>query len=352
MQVFERRNYLQKQQLIKMIAFFGTMLAGIAALLLIKNLLLSFVLAIIISYLVSPLISYLEVTGLSRIIAILLVYCFFTTLSGVLIALTTPFLISQLATLKSQLPQYVEGTVNLFNQTAKNFYSATSGIVDINLSERIRSVMTSQSSILVEVLPSALSSSASVLFLSPLIGFFILKDGRQFARAILTIVPNNIFELVLSLQHEISDQIAQYLRARLFESLIVGLVCLIGFLVIDVQFAILLAVFAAIANLIPYVGPIFGALPGVILVLVNGGSNMALLLVLAVYALAQLIDNLFIIPLLVARVVNLHPVTVILVVLVGAQVLGVLGMFISIPVASAVKVTFRNVYTHLTNNAA
>lgn len=352
MEAPERKNYLRRQHIIKTIAFFGTLITGLVALLLIKNLLLSFVLAIIISYLISPVISYLEGAGLTRIIAILLVYCFFSTLMGLMIALVAPLLMAQLATLKTQLPIYVDGTVKLFNHTTKALESHTGGIMQINFSERLHDLLTNQSSALVEILPSILSSSASVLFLSPLLGFFILKDGRQFARAILHLVPNNIFELMLSLQHEISGQIAQYLRARLLESIIVGVVCLIGFLIIGLPFAFLLALFAAIANLIPYVGPLFGAAPGIILALVNGSSNTILALILIIYILAQLVDNLLIIPILVARVVNLHPVTVILAVLLGAQVLGILGMFISIPVASAIKVTFRNVYNHLTDHTA
>lgn len=352
MEVPERKAYLRRQRFIKTAVFFSAMLAGLIALLLIHNLLLSFVLALIISYLISPLISYLEGAGISRLIAILLVYCFFTTLAGVAIAILTPFLIAQVATLKGQMPAYVDGTVKLFEHTARTLEALTSGVMQINLSEKLHDFLTDQSTYLITILPGALSSSASVLFLSPLLGFFLLKDGRQFTRAVLQLVPNNIFELMLSLQYEISGQIAQYLRARLLESIIVGIVCLIGFLVLGLPFAFLLALFAAIANLIPYVGPLFGAAPGVIFALVNDSSNTTITLILLIYILAQLVDNLLIIPLVVARVVNLHPVTVILVVLLGAQVLGILGMFISIPVASAIKVTFRNVYSHLTDNTA
>ncbi len=352
MEAPERKSYLRRQLWIKMVAFIGTIIAGLAALLLIKNLLLSFVVAVIISYLLSPLISYLEGTGLSRIIAILLVYCFIITLTGIFVAIATPFLIEQLTAFREQLPQYVDGTVKLFERTAHALQTFSGGIVQVDIGEKLRLFLTDQSATIVQVLPSAVSSSAAVLFLSPLLGFFLLKDGRQFARAILKLVPNNIFELTLSLQHEISEQIAHYLRARLLESLIVGFVCWIGFLVLDVPFAFLLAAFAAIANLIPYVGPLFGAAPGLILGFVNQMPSMAILLILLIYVLAQIIDNLLVIPLVVARVVNLHPVTVILVVLLGAQVLGILGMFISIPVASAIKVTFRNVYSHLTDHSA
>jgi putative permease len=254
-----------------------------------------------------------------------------------------------MASLKGRLPEYVDGTVKLFDHTLKTIDAYSGGLINFDPSDRIRAWLTTQSAVLVEGLPSILSSSASVMFLSPLIGFFLLKDGQQFSRELLKLVPNNIFELSLNLQHQISQQIAFYIRARLFESIIVGAVCMVGFWIIGAPYAVLLAVFAAVANLIPYVGPLFGAAPGIILALINHSSGIMMVLIVLVYVIAQLIDNFLIIPLVVARIVNLHPLTVILVVLLGAQLMGILGMLISIPVASTLKVTFRSVYNHLTD---
>lgn len=349
MEAIDRQKRLRHQHWIKMFTFLGLLIAGFTALLAIENLLVSFVIAVMISYLVSPLVDYLEGAGVSRIVSILIVYCFFSTLTGLLLWTLTPFMISQLTSLNLRLPEYVEGTVRLFTKTSDLLSVHSGGMIELDLSDRVRGWLETQSQLLVVGLPSAVSSSASVLFLSPLLGFFILKDGRHFARQILTLVPNNIFELMLNLQHQISQQIAFYIRARLLESLIVGIVCLMGFWIIGFPYAILLAFFAAIANLIPYVGPLFGAAPGIVLALINHSSNLTLALVVLVYLIAQLIDNLVVIPFVVARIVNLHPITVILVVLMGAQILGILGMLISIPVASTLKVTFISIYNHLTD---
>ena len=187
------------------------------------------------------------------------------------------------------------------------------------------------------------------MFLSPFIGFFLIKDGRSFARSLLNIVPNSIFEMALNLQYQINDQIAHYLRARILEAAIVGLVVLAGLMAIGFPYATVLAIFAGVTNLIPYIGPIVGAVPAVIIALINQESQFLLFVVVAVYAVAQLIDMFILIPLVVAKIVDLHPVTVILAVIIGAQLLGVLGMLISIPVFSAIKVTFVSVYKHLTD---
>lgn len=349
METLERSRRLKRIHWFKMFSFLAILVASFAALLLIENLLVSFVIAIVISFFVSPLVSHLEGTGISRTLSILTVFTFFSVITGLIIWSITPFLLSQMASLKVSLPLYVDGTVKLFDHTIKTIDSYSGGLINFEISDRIRNWLTAQSTVLVEGLPSILSSSASVLFLSPLIGFFILKDGHQFSRELLKLVPNNIFELTLNLQHQIGQQIAFYIRARLFESIIVGLVCMLGFWIIGTPYAVLLAVFAGLANLIPYVGPLFGAAPGIIFALINQFSGLSLLLVIMVYIIAQLIDNFLLIPLVVARIVNLHPLTVILVVLLGAQLMGILGMLISIPVASTLKVTFRSIYDHLTD---
>jgi putative permease len=113
------------------------------------------------------------------------------------------------------------------------------------------------------------------------------------------------------------------------------------------EYALLLAVFAGLSNLIPYIGPVVGAIPAVLIVLVNSVPGLEFLIVIAVYIVAQLIDNFFIIPLVVVKIVNLHPVTVAIVIIIGAQIGGILGMIISIPVACILKLTITTNYSHL-----
>ena len=160
-------------------------------------------------------------------------------------------------------------------------------------------------------------------------------------------MPNHIFELTLNLYYQINSQVGQFVRARFLEALIVAVVVWIGLWILDFPFAILLALFAGVTNLIPYIGPIIGAIPAILIAIINGETTFTLLVVCGIYGLAQVIDMFFIIPLVVAKLVNLHPVTVVVAMIVGAQVLGILGMIISIPVASALKVTFTNIYQHL-----
>lgn len=138
-----------------------------------------------------------------------------------------------------------------------------------------------------------------------------------------------------------------FIRARFLEAGIVGLIIWVGLWLTHFPYAALLALFAAFTNLIPYFGPIIGVVPAIVISLINGSSPFDLFLVSLPYLIAQVVDIFVIIPLVVAKIVDLHPITVVVSFIVGAQLLGVLGMIIAIPIASALKVTLYTFYRHL-----
>ena len=194
-----------------------------------------------------------------------------------------------------------------------------------------------------------ITNSFSVFLLCPFLAFFMVKDSHNLYRSFLSLVPNHVFETTLSLTHQISLQIGQFIRARILEAFIVGLITGIGLQFLSFPFALLLGLFAGLMNLVPYLGPVIGCIPALLVGIVNGMPLFDLSIVLSVYVIAQLIDNTILIPILVARMMKLHPVTVIVVVIAGAQFLGILGMIISIPVANAIQVAYHAVYQHIIN---
>lgn len=349
MQSTDTYKHLAWQNRIKMMFFFGILISLGFVIFAIKGLLLSVVIAMIISYLLSPMVAKLETKGLSRFASTSIVFFSFTLLLVGLGIAISPFLARQISSLQGEIPKYIDGSIVLVQRWQATIHSFSNGMIDLKTSYDFRSWIEGQSKILLLNLPQYLSSSASVLFLSPFIGFFLIKDGRSFARGLLEIVPNSIFEMTLNLQYQINDQIAHYLRARIFEAAIVGLVVFLGLVSIGFPYASVLSIFAGVTNLIPYIGPIVGAIPAIVIAVVNHDSQIIPIIVISIYAVAQLIDMFILIPLLVAKIVDLHPITVIVAVIIGAQLLGVLGMLISIPIFSAIKVTSITVYRHLTD---
>lgn len=324
-------------------------LSALTILLTVDNLFVSFVLAFVISYTVGPLVNRLERKGLPRVWATTGVFLSL----GLLIALSGVFLFPKmsgtLTALQDESPRYIESLSRFINELESRVRNISGPFSNFNLTEKASSHLTFWTQNFFAHLPTFLKQLVTVMLLAPFLAFFMVKDGRVVFRRTLNMAPNHLFETVLSLQHQINTQVGQFVRARIMEAIIVGVVTTAGLLILKFPYAILLGIFAGVTNLIPYLGPIIGLLPALFFAVVTGLSSLEIFLVILVYLIAQLIDAALLIPLVVAKLVDLHPVTVIVVIIAGAQLMGVLGMIISIPVASTLKVTIGTIYRHLTD---
>ena len=346
------RARLRREQIVKLTAVTLTIGLGLVVLLAVDHMLISFVMAFVVNYLLAPIVDVLERRGVARQTAILIPFL----TSGLLIAFgiyeILPLVTSQASALESRLPNYQVDLMNLVANTETRFKGFFS-LYDMNFSNTINTFIINKTAALSSALPSALSSSLTVMLLTPIFAFFMLQDGRTISRKLLAMVPNSLFETALNLHHQLNDQMGGFIRARFLEAAIVGLVVWVGLQVSGFPYASLLGLFAGITNLIPYVGPVIGAIPAILIALISPDAMVTasmtwnLVIVTSIFFFAQLIDVVFIIPLVVAKIVNLHPVTVIIVIIIGSQIMGILGMVISIPVASACKLIFQACYDHL-----
>ncbi len=341
-----QENRLKRLEIYKLIIFLSIITSGLVILLKVDNMMLSFLLAFVIKYSLSPIINLFERRGISTEKSTLIVFAIAFTAFCILIYWVSPFISAQIKAFQSEVPRYIEGTKSLIFDIESKIEVLINTSIELNLGAQAEGLMISWTKSIFEDLPNFLSKSLTTLLLAPFFAYFLLKDGRSISKWLLDLVPNSFFELVLSLQHQINDQMGQFIRARLLEATIVGVLVWGGLSLIGFPFSHLLAIFAALTNLIPYLGPVIGAIPAIIIALINGVSIFP---VIGVYAFAQLMDMLFIIPLVVAKIVNLHPITVVIAIIIGAQLMGVVGMLVSIPAASVIKVTAHSVYHHLIN---
>ncbi len=336
-----------RERIIKSAAVGGIIVLCALIILKVDNILLSFILAFVISYLLAPVVNAAERTGISRKVAVAGLFLFLTALFATGIYLLLPVVTAQVSALRSELPHFIDGVSKLLITAETRINAILSGVYQLDVSATANRVLSGLSGQMFEDLPRYTSSSLAVLILAPFFAFFMVLDGQAAAKKILELVPNNLFEPALNLKHRMNAQLGGYIRARLLEAGIVCLVVWLGLAVIGFPYAVLLGTFAGLTNLIPYIGPIIGAVPAILMTLVTGASGLTVLAVVAVYTVAQLIDNFVIIPLVVARIVDLHPVVVVIVIIVGAQLAGIIGMIISIPVACILKLTAMAIYEHL-----
>jgi predicted PurR-regulated permease PerM len=200
-------------------------------------------------------------------------------------------------------------------------------------------------------LPSLITSFVLNLILVPFIAYFMVRDGKTLRRKFISLVPNRYFEMSLMMLHRIDGQIGGYLRGRLIECTLVAftqvLAMSIALLFVPQPQILLISGVIGATNLIPYLGPLMGAGFGVMLYLgVNGLPISSVYGLLIATLVAHLVDNIAIAPLVLSHNVDLHPLAVALVLVIGGELLGVLGLLIAIPVAASVKVIVQEVYTN------
>lgn len=338
---------IKRENIWKCAIIIGLILFGLAILIAIDNMLISFLFAFVISYLSEPLISYFERRGVHRIWCISLYFVFSSLLLVVLIAWLSPLIVEQASNLQSEIPKYTEGIAQFVAVLENQILDSLSSVYAFHISSNIEVFVQRWMETFIESVPTFAQSLLTTFLLAPFFAFFLLKDGHALRKQFLAIVPNFLFEVVLNLTHNINTHIGGFIRARLLEALIVGAVVWVGLTIIDFPYAVFLAFFAGLTNLIPYIGPIIGAIPAYMIALINTDVGLIILLVTSVYTIAQLIDVFFIIPFVVARMVDLHPITVVVVIIIGSQMMGILGMIISIPVTKSVKLTITTIYQHL-----
>ncbi len=190
---------------------------------------------------------------------------------------------------------------------------------------------------------SVFTTGVIILFLT----FFLLNSGRQMKKAFIQIVPNRFFEVALVLIQGLDRQLGDYLRSRLIQTIIISIIAAIGYWILGLRFALLIGIIAGLANLIPYIGPFIGAIPAIIVVFLESrfGLGWSLLAVIMLTLVIQIIDNAVITPLIIGKSVELGPVTTIVVVLLGEQLLGLIGLLMAVPIAAMCKLIIEEVWT-------
>ena len=192
----------------------------------------------------------------------------------------------------------------------------------------------------IQLLPSIVPV-AIALVLIPFMTFFLLKDGRRLKKSFIQTLPNRYFEMTISLLHKIDCQLGSYIRGQMLVSLCIGILAITALAILDVPYFLLIGTVAGLANMIPYFGPIVGAIPAVILNVIDKGSLSAALVVIAAFLLIRLIDDTLVSPNILGRSLKIHPLLVIIVIFTGGEMFGIMGLLLCIPVTGIIKVTIQ-----------
>lgn len=338
------RNLTLNWDLLRLFCFIGALAASALLFLGTPALTLPTLCSIALVTLLSPWVTALERKGISRHFSILILLggiAFTTMIGGWLVAKNWQ---AEWMDFQNNAPTYFTKVVDRLSGIENRLKVAHPVLNNIHFSEKLLDSGNHFGTWFGEKLSAVLGDVVSCLFLVPILTFCLLSEGRAIRRRFFQLVPNRFFESVYIVSHGVMSALSDYLRAKMIEAFLVGGLTTIGLVMIGSPYAVVLGFWAGITNVIPYIGPVLGAVPGILIATMTTGRHGFIWETAIVYSAANLIDALVIFPGIVAKLVNLNPLVLIASVVIGQYYYGIVGMLISIPIASAIKVVLYEIY--------
>lgn len=322
----------------------------------IRTVLLLLVLSIFFCYLIAPIVHLIEQPvylgryeiKMPRSVAIIVVYLLIGATFFAVLQLVWPPLAQQMTQLAKDLPGY---TKSAQASVTKIFNDANSWMKHIKFPQqwqdaiftRVGDMASSVAEWLTEALAGALGylQYLTWLVLMPVLSFFLLKDASAFERNLLALLPNERLQKRAHwLLMDISGTLAAYIRAQITACLVVGAVMMIGLTLIGAPYPVVLGAIAGLLEFIPLVGPLLAA---IIIVLLTLSFSFKTALIVALFlAILRIIEDYVVYPRIVGRGIKMHPIMVILAILAGAEIGGLIGIFLSIPAVGLIMVFYNH----------
>ena len=295
--------------------------------------------SIVIAYLLEAVVNRLQRMGMPRMPAVIIVFLLFLTALFFLLFGLIPIVSRQLTQLVQQFPAYITQGQELLKALPENYPE----LISVEQTESIIAQLGQEVANLGQsLLGWSLASVASIiglvvyLVLVPVLVLFFLKDKDLMIGWITERMPKDR-SLVNRVWVESEAQIANYVRGKVVEIIIVGAVTYITFMVLGLEYAALLATLVGFSVLVPYVGAAVVTVPIALVAYFQFGWGWDFGWVMIAYAIIQALDGNLLVPLLFSEVVNMHPVAIILAILVFGGLWGFWGIFFAIPLATFVK---------------
>lgn len=332
--------YTQKFNDPQTVALLGILLFGFGIIYFFSGLIMPLLVAIVLAYLLESPIRFLtEKLHFPRLLSVLLVFGGTISIVAFLLVVMVPSLWNQAVNFIRDLPNMF----NLLNEWVQALPEHYPELVDYAMLDGIMSSLKTKilgygESLLAISVNSIISlvGLGIYAFLVPLMVFFLLKDKPIFLRSFIKMMPKNR-RLATRVWIEMQGQIANYIRGKFLEILIVGVVTYIILIFFDLRYPLLLSVVVGLSVLVPYIGAVIVTIPVALIALFQFGLSPDFYYLLLAFVISQLLDGNLVVPFLFSEAVNLHPLTIIVAVLIFGGLWGFWGVFFAIPLATLVK---------------
>ncbi len=300
-------------------------------------------------YLLNPIVDFLERHRVKRIIAISIVFILIALLILWGLAVAIPAIQRQVLSFMKNLPDYLEKanmTIDDFldNKVSPEIKPQLDEWTS-QLSENITSWASSFSARAVNWVSNLIAVASQViiaLIIMPFIVFYLLRDGKNLKGQIIRFLPTKIRESAGKVLSDVNTQLANYVRGQITVAIVVALMFIVFFKIIGLRYAVTLGVTAGFLNLVPYLGSFLAMLPALVLGLVAGPEMFVKVVI--VFIVEQTIEGRFVSPLVLGSQLNIHPITILFVLITSGAMFGIWGVFLGIPVYASAKVVISALF--------
>ncbi|WP_422123317.1 AI-2E family transporter [Planococcus sp. X10-3] len=310
-------------------------------------------LAMILYYLLRPVLRLLERFRIKRIWGILIIFLGVIGLITLVTFLILPFLREQLQMLIAEFPEYFNQLlmdVDAFLRSSflGGYYTGSNFDIDQlmeTLPENVAGILQDTVASIISGVTGFLSTITSFVLsivIVPFILFYLLKDGEKLPEYILKLLPPRLRHDTREVFGEADKQLSAYIQGQLIVAFLIGVMVYIGFLIIGMEYALLLGVLAMFTSVVPYIGPAIAITPAVIIALVT--SPFMLVKLAIVWTVVQVVEGNVISPQVMGKTLYIHPVTIIFVLLTAGSLFGVAGVILGIPVYAILRVLVSHTF--------
>ncbi|MDW8742069.1 AI-2E family transporter [Streptococcus suis] len=297
-------------------------------------------------YLLNPIVDWLEKRKVSRTIGISIVFVLIGLLLVWGLAVAIPNIQEQVVSFLQNLPANIQKlelqlTSLLQDEQFEQFRPTALQVIN-QVNDQIISFAQRFSSSVVNWASHLISTASQIIvavLIMPFILFYLLRDGKGLNAYITQYLPTKWRAPIGTVLSDVNSQLSNYVRGQVTVAMIVALMFSIMFSIIGLSYPVTLGILAGFLNLIPYLGSFLAMIPAVILGLIAG--PFMLVKVLIVFIIEQTIEGRFVTPLIIGSSLNIHPITILFVLLTSGQMFGVLGVLLGIPIYASIKVLVK-----------
>lgn len=315
----------------------------------VETLFFPFLLAGVLYYLFRPIVNFLDKQRIPKTLGIISIYLSLIGLITILVLLVGPILERQVNSLVNNFPYLINEIRAIIIQLQEtewfNRFQASETLSLNKISENMTQYIDQAFNIISSNISGLISFIANVIIIFiiiPFILFYMLKEGEKAPNQVLKLLPEKQRIEGRKILSDMDEKLSSYIQGQIIVSLCVGILMYAGFLIIGIEYSLILALIAMFTNVIPFVGPWIGTVPALIVAVIHSPFMVAKVLIVIV--VVQQFESNFISPQIMGKKLALHPLTIILLLIVAGRFAGIIGMLLAVPTYAVCKVVVSHTY--------